>query len=403
MYPPISFLYLDFNYTYFMAIQYRFRKYISTIVVLLTIGVLTFFLLPRFLTPPYNRIAATVKKLTANTEAPNVEITVQRVDGNTVTQRAHLEAQCYAISGKDFSNCNGPMYAVQRDGSITKTGALYSNEPFVSPTGSYTIQFSTVSTLKSKEEPYPGAWKSSLTVINREGKTVQTFDSKRYGDQFIDVTPLTFSQDEKYLFLQAWAMRGGDFIDQMVIVKQTVQDKAFEVIVRNPNPPEAISDPTVKNYILSLFLGVSVDKKSMFVEEMKTGDSYYHPQLLYEYDFATGKRKRELPLNTQGGFSLNFSPNQQYFTQQVDNRVMITKVNDGKVIAVKASIPDRCNLNDVSNDGKRIAVTCDQNDKSEAWMYDVRSEKRKLLTSWPTSASGYKLGETYNIFAGFAS
>lgn len=353
--------------------------------------------------PVYNRIAATVRQITENAEAPNVELTVQRVEGKRVTQRAYLAAQCYAISGKDFSDCNGQMYAVQRDGSIQKSGLQYSNDPFVSPTGSYTIQFSSVSTLKPKEEPYPGSWETKITVVNRDGESLQTFESKRYGDQFIDIIPLAFSQDEKYVFLQVWAMRGGDFIDQMVIVKQAVLDKAFEVIVRNPNPPEAISNPTVKNYTLSLILGTSIDKRSMFVEEMKTGDSYYHPQLLYEYDFTTGKRTRELPLNTKGGFTLLFSPNQQYFTQQEDNKVTITKVSVGKITSVKQSIPDGCNLNDVSNDGKKIAVTCDQNDQSEAWIYDVGSAKRKLLTSWPTSASGYKLGETYNIFAGFAS
>lgn len=353
--------------------------------------------------PVYNRIAATVRQITENAAAPNVEIIVQRVDGNTVTQRAHLASQCYAISGKDFSDCNEQMYSVQRDGSIKKTGVQYSNEPFVSSSGAYTLQFTRVSTLKPNEESYPGVWKTNVSVVDRESKIVQTFDSKQYGDQFIDITPLVFSEDDKYVFLQAWAMRGGDFIDQMVIIKQAVQDKSFEVIVHNPNPAEAISEPMIKNYTLSLFLGVSVDKKSMFVEEMKTGDSYYHPQLLYEYDFVTGKRKRELLLNTQGGFTLLFSPNQLYFTQQVDNRVTITKVSNGVVISVKLLIPDRCNLNDVSNDGKRIAVTCDQNDKSEAWIYEVGSEKRKLLTSWPTSASGYKLGETYNIFAGFAN
>ena len=352
--------------------------------------------------PVYNQISATVKQLTENPEAPNVELAVQHIDGNSVTQRAHLATQCYAISGKDFSECNGQMYSVQRDGSVEKFGAQYSNDPFVSPTGTYTITFASVSTLQPKEEPYPGSWNTKLTIVNRDGKSLQTFDSKRYGDQFIDVTPLAYSQDEKYVFFQVWAMRGGDFIDQMVIVKQALQDKSFEVLVRNPNPPDAISDPTVKNYTLSLFLGTSIDRKSMFVEEMKPSDGNYHPQLFYVYDFTTGKRTQEIALNAQGGFTLLLSPNQQYFTQQVDNSVTITKISNRAVTSAKPAIPDGCNLNDVSNDGKKIAVTCDQKDKVEAWVYDVGNQKRELITSWPMSASGYKLGATYSIFAGFA-
>ncbi len=356
----------------------------------------------RFVTPPYNSIMATVRQVMTNPETPKVELAVQRVAGGTVTQRAHLAAGCYAISGKDFSECSGQMYAVQRDGSVVKSGAQFSNDPLVSPTGSYTFKFAKESTLKPKEEAYPGSWKTKLAFINREGKTLQSFDSKRYGQQFIDVTPLAYSQDEQHVFLQVWAMQGGDFIDQMLIVKQAVQDKSFEVIVRNPNPPEAISDPTVKNYTLSLFLGLSTDKRSMFVEEMKPSDGNYHPQLLYEYDFTTGKRMLELSLNTQGGFSLLFSPNQEYFAQQVDSRISITKVSNGTITVVKQSIPDGCNLNDLSNDGKIIAVTCDQNDQIVSWLYDTRGERRKLLTSWPMSGSGYKLGKTYYIFAGFS-
>ena len=382
--------------------QFQKNHYLLAFVVLCVLGFGVLLMPLRHFDPPYNRIDFMVGQGNSDTGSPINELTVKRVDGNTITQRAHLAAGCYAISGKDFSECDGQMYAVQRDGSIVKSGTQYSNDPFVSPTGSYTLKFAYESTLKPKEEPYPGSWKTNLTIVNHEGKTLQSFDTKRYGVQFLDVIPLAFSQDEQYIFLQVWAFRGGDFIDQMFIIKQAVQDKSFEVLVRNPNPPEAISDSTVKNFTLSLFLGLSMDKQGMFIEEMKPIDGDYHPQLFYVYDFRTGKRTREIALNVKGGFTLLFSPNQQYFTQQVENRVAITKISSGAVTSVKPLIPDGCNLNDLSNDGNKIAITCDQKDQTEAWVYAVRSEKRKLISSWPTSASGYKFGETYNIFAGFA-
>lgn len=373
---------------------------VITAVVFLAILIFLYFSFLYFPIPPYNRIQSYIVEPGSASFSPTSILKIQRVAKSDITTLQEKPVNKYSLFGKEFSDADGQSYSVLPDGSLKKSGPQYSNDPFASPSGRVTLRFKRVSTSEPGAEPLPGTHKANVEVLDNTGEILQEFDSFRYGS-FIDLTPITFSPDEKSVYFQAWSYRGGDFIDAMSIIKQSIADKSFEVVVQNPYPQKENLDLKEKNFVIRRYLGINPDKQSLYFEELSIVGDFYAPSAVFSYNYVEQKQTLRVEFDEIKQYQVYYSADFSSYVLQDAEGILVGSLTTNTLTKAKVNLANLCNIWDVHSSGRYLAVVCYSDGISRVWIYNVKTGKKKLLSTRPDNNAEMQVGNTYHLFTGF--
>jgi hypothetical protein len=203
------------------------------------------------------------------------------------------------------------------------------------------------------------------------------------------------------------ALKGGDYADRTMLIRQNVFTPEFEIILNNPGNIETGQDKENTNRF-TLYQGFDNQTNLVFFHGLFSNAAWSDATLgwsqtsLWIVDISTGKLiKRTGSLMPSAYFYI--STNKEWFGTYHSKLFSTYNVNIGTETKNNLDLPDTCQVLALSNDGVFVISTCPEGEEDVISIVRLSDGKSKILIRSPQDPYSMLVGKSRTTFVGFAN